>query len=392
MTQGDGKTYIVSAEAVNALLRAHDGDCALLWLWSVSTGSTDAERAALDLCMTAGQVKAAQEKLQRMVTAAQAGVERTTAQTGVERTAAQAGTGTPAAGQPAMTGAPGTPAFAAGTPGAFAAGSGGTEPDAAGTGFFTPGTTAGNAPAVVQVSPPDAENAASGQTGAVRRPVAPADELPEYTAEEITSCAHSDNGFHAVLQEAEQILGKQLSRHDMSRLLGIYNHLGLPADVIFILLHFCEESSRGPEGAERRPTMNFIEHQAYAWVRHGIDTAEAAESFAEREKTVRADLARIRRVLEIYDRNLTGNERASIESWIAAGLSDEVIRKAYELTLENTGKRSMAYMNKILLTWAEAGVKTVSDISTKAGRKNTYTQKTGSRTSGSEHGLKPTEF
>ena len=351
--QNEEKNYIVSAADVKALLRAHDGDCALLWLWGVSTGRDDPESAALDLCMTAGQVSAAREKLSRMLGSSSSPREaRSAAPAGPERPAAAvngAQVPSPSDGQSGRPAAPQGSAFAQGQTGALAA------PD--------------QAPKVLR----------------------PADELPEYTSEDITSCARSDNGFSAVLQEAEQVLGKQLSRHDMSRLLGIYNHLGLPADVIFILLHYCEDSSGGPDGAERRPTMNFIERQAFSWVNHGIATAEAAEAFAEREKSVREDLGRIRRVLEIYDRNLTGNERASIESWLSAGLSDEVIRKAYEITVERTGKRSMAYMNKILLTWAEAGVKTVSDIEAKTGRKGPYGQK-GSPAGHGEPALKPTEF
>lgn len=191
---------------------------------------------------------------------------------------------------------------------------------------------------------------------------APADELPEYTVDEIDACLSSDNAFRAVLDEAEQMLGKQLTRHDTSRLLGIYNHLGLPAEVLFVLLHYCADISRGNNGAERRPTMNFIERQAYAWANSGISTMEAAEEYAEKEKSLQSDLGRVKSLLEIYDRKLTPTESNNIKAWLSMGFSDDAIELAYHRTVDKTGKRSLPYMNSILLRWHEAGVHTARDV------------------------------
>ena len=56
----------IPAAALDALLRAHDGDVALLYLYLLSEPGADMERAAGALCRTLQEVDAAWEKLRRM--------------------------------------------------------------------------------------------------------------------------------------------------------------------------------------------------------------------------------------------------------------------------------------------------------------------------------------
>ena len=65
MSSRDGYKSI-SARALSALLRAHDGDVALLYLYLLSQPQAEAEQAAGALCLTLREVGAAWEKLQRM--------------------------------------------------------------------------------------------------------------------------------------------------------------------------------------------------------------------------------------------------------------------------------------------------------------------------------------
>ena len=50
----------------DALIAAHDGDVALLYIYLRRRGGDDLERAARELCRTMGEIRAAREKLQRM--------------------------------------------------------------------------------------------------------------------------------------------------------------------------------------------------------------------------------------------------------------------------------------------------------------------------------------
>ena len=59
-------TRIDNFTAADRLIAAHDGDVALLYIYRKRTGCCDLEQAARDLCRTMQEVRAAQEKLQRI--------------------------------------------------------------------------------------------------------------------------------------------------------------------------------------------------------------------------------------------------------------------------------------------------------------------------------------
>ena len=105
-------------------------------------------------------------------------------------------------------------------------------------------------------------------------PAAPADELPEYTAEDVVRRSNDDPAFSAILAEAQRVLGHRLSTPDLKKLFGIYDYLALPPEVIMVLLNHCVELSKG-----RLPSMRFIEKEAYAWVNREILTLEQAEEY-----------------------------------------------------------------------------------------------------------------
>ena len=287
---------LIKTEDAEQILHAHDGDCALLYLWSVFTGSNDLEQAAGDLFMTLSQVRDAAEKLGRMKLL----MQRMPAEGSVHTPTVQA------------------PSFAEQIP-------------------------------------------------------LPADELPEYTSAEIDACTTSDSGFKAVLDATKQILGKQLTRNDMSRMLGIYNHLGLSAEVIYVLLHYCAELYRGPAGAARKPSIRSIEKEAFLWANKEIHSPEEAEAYVEEQKLLHSRFSSIKSALEIYDRKLVSSEEAYFSSWLEMGFEVDAIRLAYERTVTRTGKRALAYMNTILTKWHEAGLHTIQEIEkqdSSSGRKN----------------------
>ena len=106
------------------------------------------------------------------------------------------------------------------------------------------------------------------------------DEPPQYTAEEIVRRSGEDPGFRAVLAECENVLGHTLTGADTRTLFGIYDYLGLPTDVIMVLLHHCAEECRRRYGPGRVPTVRQLEREAYVWVNREIMTLEQARNSA----------------------------------------------------------------------------------------------------------------
>lgn len=187
-------------------------------------------------------------------------------------------------------------------------------------------------------------------------------EMPEYTAQDIVARANTDPSFEGVVHEAQQALGKLLSSSDLKILFGIYDHLGLPAEVILMLINHCIEEHQARCGDGRMPTMRSIEKEAWFWADREILTFEAAEEHIRREKEKKELTARVKEVLQIRGRELTPSERKFVNDWLDMGFGPEALAIAYDRTVLGTGKLAWKYMNSILCSWKEQGLLTPDQI------------------------------
>lgn len=199
-------------------------------------------------------------------------------------------------------------------------------------------------------------------------PSSPAEELPQYTVNDVLRRSSEDGSFKAVLQEAERVLGRSLSSPDMKILFGIYDYLALPTEVIFVLLNYCTELYRQKYGPGRLPSMRSIEKEAYSWANNEILTLEQAEEFIEESRSRRSRAEEIKAALGIRGRELTPTERKYVFSWLDMGFSVDVLSVAYDRTVTNTGSLKWNYMNKIVSSWHQKGIHTVQEIEEKDRR------------------------
>lgn len=193
-------------------------------------------------------------------------------------------------------------------------------------------------------------------------PPEPADERPSYGREDIADRLEKSGEFRTLTAEVERKLGKKLTTPDIGVLLGLQDYLGLPGDVIYLLVCHCAERVQRRFGPGRRPGMKQIEKEGYAWARMGIDTqAEAAaylKKYAERQEA----LPRYMRALQLGDRLPSASEEKYLVSWQEMGFSPEAVALAYDKTVLKCHELKWPYCNGILKRWHEAGLHTVEEI------------------------------
>ena len=187
-------------------------------------------------------------------------------------------------------------------------------------------------------------------------------ELPEYASGDIVSRSQADAAFSAVVFEAQRELGRLLSTNDLRLLFGIYDHLGMPADVIMMLTHHCVEEYQQRYGTGRRPTMKYIEKEAWDWADEEVLTVEAAEEHLNRLRERRESVGQLKRILQLSGRDLTPTEDKYLRSWVAMGFTPEAVAVAYDRTVVSTGKLTWRYMDKILHSWSEKKLFTPEEI------------------------------
>ena len=187
-------------------------------------------------------------------------------------------------------------------------------------------------------------------------------EPPQVDAADIVLRAETDNAFGGLVTEAEKTLGRVLSAHDLQVLFGIYDHYGLPADVIMLLLHHCVEEYQARSGPGRMPSMRYIEKEGAHWAEQEIWSLDAAEEHLRVYRQRQMAAAKIGETLQIRGRELTATERKYIESWLALGFGADAIAVAYDRTVLRTGKLQWRYMDSILRRWSDKGLFTAEAI------------------------------
>ena len=131
------------------------------------------------------------------------------------------------------------------------------------------------------------------------KPLPPPEELPEYRSEDILLRSREDRSFRSLVNEAQAKLGHTLSGADLKTLFGIYDRLGLPCDVIMLLINRCAENARRRYGEGRLPTMHAIEKEAYIWCNREIVTLERAEEYLGELDRREDQSERLRQLLQI---------------------------------------------------------------------------------------------
>ena len=188
-------------------------------------------------------------------------------------------------------------------------------------------------------------------------------ERPNYSETVVVGGMESDQSFRCLYGEVQRLLGRSLNTEELKILLGFVRYLGLPGEVISVLVCYCRDRAR-QKGSGRNPSLRTIEKEAYAWAERGIDTVEEAAMFIHSQNVRNSRLSRLMQQLQIRGRNLTPAEERYAQGWLDMGFDEESIAMAYEKTCLNTGGLNWPYMNKILQRWHQQDLHTAEAVRT----------------------------
>ena len=183
-----------------------------------------------------------------------------------------------------------------------------------------------------------------------------------YTSQDIAGLLTDNEGFRLLIPQTEQQLGKKLRTADLQILAGLYDQIGMPADVIYLLVCHCVERARRQWGEGRRPTLRQIEKEGYHWAQLGIFDQTAAAAYLKKWAQREEKSAAYMRALHLPQRQMVDAERRYITQWMDMGFPPETVALAYERTVFYKKDLNWRYLNGILRRWHEAGWHTVHQV------------------------------
>lgn len=178
---------------------------------------------------------------------------------------------------------------------------------------------------------------------------------PAYTQKEIAALSESDKQISGMFYQAETILKKALSPSETELLFSFHDWLGLPVEVILMLLSYASKKGK--------TTKRYLETVAIDWADKGINDFDAAEAYISELEAADNAETKVRAILGIHNRGLSSTEKKYIKLWVNdLKIPSELIELAYDRTVEYTGKLSWSYMDKLLQSWMAKGCRTTEDV------------------------------
>ena len=181
-----------------------------------------------------------------------------------------------------------------------------------------------------------------------------------YDPAELKEARQADGEFAGLCDYYEGMAGHIMKKSEMEILYAVYDTLGLPAEVLMLLINYC--------AGIQRLSPRFLEQQAYKWSKEGVETYAQAEQYLANLQQRHSRQGEIMRLFGIYDRKLSESEQRLVDKWISYGYDSELIALAYDRTVLRTGALKWNYLDSILESWRVAGYKNRQDVEQNEGQ------------------------
>ncbi len=170
---------------------------------------------------------------------------------------------------------------------------------------------------------------------------------------EIAEAIQKSESLQTLFRMVEQQFGKPLNHMEQRSLIWLHDYLGFPSDMILTVITYCQSIQKS--------NITYAERILTDWWNQGITTLQQAQDTIKEMEQQHSYQNQIMKLLEMH-RNPTPKQQTYIDNWRQRAISLDLIRYAYEKTVEQTDKLSFPYMQRILDDWTKAGYQTRADV------------------------------
>ena len=160
----------------------------------------------------------------------------------------------------------------------------------------------------------------------------------------------------AFIEACEQTAGRQFNPSEINALLDIEEEFPFSHEYLLTLISYtCRRARKFSFGYLRKVAVSMMENDCL--------TPEALNAHLAAEERFASEEWKLRRLLGIGDRKLGSRERTAFVRWTGElAYGEEIVGIAYDITVNQTGKASIPYMDKLLTRFHMAGCRTVADV------------------------------
>lgn len=181
-----------------------------------------------------------------------------------------------------------------------------------------------------------------------------AEAIPVYSSGEIADLLEARSGMSALVNEAQNILGKIFTPADLNVLVGMVDYLSMDEACILLLLAHCKRIGK--------TSLRSIERYAISLSDKGILEAAGLDEYIREVEALHTLEGEVRKMFGLKSRALSEKEKKILKTWLDYGYGEEVIRRAFERNVDAKGEASLPYTHAILERWHAEGLSTLEEI------------------------------
>lgn len=180
-------------------------------------------------------------------------------------------------------------------------------------------------------------------------------ELPSYSSAELSELIEKRKVTAEFIDEAQRIVGRIFNTHEVGILVGIVDYIGFDETSVIIILSEMIKDGKN--------SLRYAEKLALALYDMEITTSEGMQAYFKAKEENKKTESLVRSMFGMSGRALSATESRFLNSWITKmEYGVDVIRLAYDITVDNTQTTSPSYANAILKKWHELGLRTGHDV------------------------------
>lgn len=177
---------------------------------------------------------------------------------------------------------------------------------------------------------------------------------PEFSPAEIADTIKSDDKIDFLFKTCETLYGRPLKHTEQNAIITITEHIGLPAEVVLMMVDYCFSINKSSPAYLKETAMN--------WMENGITDLASAERQISMLQAKNVAESSVKSMFGL-NRALTQKEKDFVNLWFNVwNFDSEMVKLAYEINVNAKGQFAFPYISKILENWHSKGIATAEQV------------------------------
>lgn len=177
-----------------------------------------------------------------------------------------------------------------------------------------------------------------------------------YATDELAALFEKRRVTAQFIDEAQRVVGRTFNSYDTGIVAGLVDQLGFEEEAVLAILAYATKIGKR--------SLRYPEKLSLLFYDEGITTTSGVVDRIAIIEHSSDTINKIKKLFGIGSRDLSTNEKRLFEKWTCTfGYGIDIVRMAYDITVDSTREAAPRYTDAILEKWHAEGLRTVEAVS-----------------------------